>query len=150
MSGHRGVHNESPIYQNSRQMCRDQSRYAPSPWKTSLQCNDVSHWLCAYLDWSLYMNATSADDSFEIHEVEVPWNIIPRMDRRSHTGCSPSLFWVGIPTIGCCGMWLLIHAVTLTHLPLDKMAAISQTIFHMYFDEWKVLYSDYIFIEVCS
>ena len=32
---------------------RDQSRYAPSQWETSLQCNDVSHWLGAYLDWSL-------------------------------------------------------------------------------------------------
>ena len=32
---------------------RDQSRYVPSPWETSLQCNDVSHWLGAYLDWSL-------------------------------------------------------------------------------------------------
>ena len=32
---------------------RDQPRYAPSQWKTSLQCNDVSHWMGAYLDWSL-------------------------------------------------------------------------------------------------
>ena len=31
---------------------RDQSRYTPSQWETSLQCNDVSHWLGAYLDWS--------------------------------------------------------------------------------------------------
>ena len=29
---------------------RDQSRYAPNQWETSLQCNDVSHWLGAYLD----------------------------------------------------------------------------------------------------
>ena len=32
---------------------RDQSRNAPSQWHTSLHCNDVSHWLDAYLDWSL-------------------------------------------------------------------------------------------------
>ena len=32
----------------------DQSRYAPSPWETSLHCNDVSHWLRAYLDWSYW------------------------------------------------------------------------------------------------
>ena len=32
---------------------RDLSRYAPSPWEASLYCNDVSHWLGAYLDWSL-------------------------------------------------------------------------------------------------
>ena len=37
---------KSPLY-------RDQSRYAPSQWETSLQCNDVSHWLGAFLDWSL-------------------------------------------------------------------------------------------------
>ena len=33
---------------------RDQSRCAPSQCETSLQCNDVSHWLGAYLDWSLH------------------------------------------------------------------------------------------------
>ena len=33
---------------------RDQSRYAPSQWETSLHCNDVSQWLGAYLDWSLF------------------------------------------------------------------------------------------------
>ena len=31
----------------------DQSRYAPSQWEKSLQCNNVSHWLGAYLDWFL-------------------------------------------------------------------------------------------------
>ena len=29
------------------------SQYAPSQWDTSLHCNDASHWLGAYLDWSL-------------------------------------------------------------------------------------------------
>ena len=33
--------------------CRDQSRYAPIQWETSLHCNDVFHWLGAYLGWSL-------------------------------------------------------------------------------------------------
>ena len=32
---------------------RDQSRYASSQWETSLHCNDISHWLGAYLDCSL-------------------------------------------------------------------------------------------------
>ena len=36
--------------------CRNQSRYAPSQSETLLQCNDISHWLGAYLDWSLMMN----------------------------------------------------------------------------------------------
>ena len=35
--------------------CMDQSRYGPSQWETSLHCNDVSHWLDAYLDWSLQL-----------------------------------------------------------------------------------------------
>ena len=34
---------------------RDQSRYAPNQWEMTLQCNDVSHWLGAYLDWSLFI-----------------------------------------------------------------------------------------------
>ena len=33
---------------------RDQSRFAPSQWEMSLHCNGVSHWLGAYLDWSLH------------------------------------------------------------------------------------------------
>ena len=36
--------------------CRNQSRYVPSQWETSLQCNDVSHWLGAYLNRSLHMH----------------------------------------------------------------------------------------------
>ena len=36
-----------------RHHSRDQSRYVPSQWETSLQCNDLSHWLGAYLESSL-------------------------------------------------------------------------------------------------
>ena len=32
---------------------REQSWYAPSQWESPLQCNGVSHWLFAHLDWSL-------------------------------------------------------------------------------------------------
>ena len=32
----------------------NQSVYAPSQWETSLHCNNVSHWLGAYLYWSPY------------------------------------------------------------------------------------------------
>ena len=42
---------------------QDQSRYAPSQWEMSLQCNDISHWLSAYLDWSL--------QSFVVHHFVV-------------------------------------------------------------------------------
>ena len=38
----------------------------------------------------------------------------------------------------------------LTHLPLDKMVAISQTIFSNIFSWMKCLYFDYNFAEVCS
>ena len=33
---------------------RDQSRYVPSQWETSLHCNNISHWLGTNLDWSLH------------------------------------------------------------------------------------------------
>ena len=39
----------------------------------------------------------------------------------------------------------------LTHLPLDKMTAISQRqYFEMHFREWKSWYLDKNFTEVCS
>ena len=42
------------IFRMSALGCNTQgSVYAPSQWETLLQCNDVSHWLGAYLDWSL-------------------------------------------------------------------------------------------------
>ena len=37
----------------------------------------------------------------------------------------------------------------LTHLPVDKMAAISQTTYSNEFTWIESLYFDYIFIEVC-
>ena len=43
------------VWYKSLYINRDQSKYAPSQWETSLQCNDVSHWLGANLDWSLYI-----------------------------------------------------------------------------------------------
>ena len=39
---------------------------------------------------------------------------------------------------------------TLTHLPLNKMAAISQTTFSNAFSWMKILYFDSNFTEVCS
>ena len=38
----------------------------------------------------------------------------------------------------------------LTHLPLDKMAAISQMTFSNAFHEWKILCVDSNFTEICS
>ena len=38
-----------------------QSRYAPIQWETSLQWNDVSHWLGAYLDWPLFVRKVYRD-----------------------------------------------------------------------------------------
>ena len=35
-------------------MSRDQSTCVPNQWQTLLHCNDISHWLGAYLDWSLH------------------------------------------------------------------------------------------------
>ena len=36
----------------------DQSRYVPSQWEMSLQNNDISHWLCSYLAWSLFLGSS--------------------------------------------------------------------------------------------
>ena len=43
----------SKLKQDSLERIRDQSSYAPSQWAMSLQCKDASHWLGAYLGWSL-------------------------------------------------------------------------------------------------
>ena len=32
---------------------RADTRFAPNQWETALLCNDVSHWLGAYLEWAL-------------------------------------------------------------------------------------------------
>ena len=34
-------------------LCMDYSVYAPSQWEMVLPCNNVSHWLDAYTEWSL-------------------------------------------------------------------------------------------------
>ena len=51
---------------------RDQSRYAPSEWETSLWCNDISHWLSAYLDWSLRLWLIV--ESLSIDEANLLWS----------------------------------------------------------------------------
>ena len=47
-------------------ICRDHSGCAPNPWKTTLHCNVVSHWLGIYTKWSLYMVASRHDNTFLI------------------------------------------------------------------------------------
>ena len=42
---------------------RVDSRFAPSQWETVLLCNDVSHWLGASLESSLWVNITPFDKS---------------------------------------------------------------------------------------
>ena len=34
---------------------RDHSLYAPSQWEMTLHCNVISHWLGAYMKWSLWL-----------------------------------------------------------------------------------------------
>ena len=41
----------------------------------------------------------------------------------------------------------MLRVKPLTHLPLNKMAAISQMIFSVHFCEWKVLYFDQISLK---
>ena len=52
-SRHTAIFNPSLTTISHLHYPRDLFRYAPSPWETSLHCNDVSHWLGAYLDSSL-------------------------------------------------------------------------------------------------
>ena len=40
---------------------RDHFVYTHSQWETTLQCNVVSHWLCAYTKWSLCVQANNTD-----------------------------------------------------------------------------------------
>ena len=60
------------LYRSSS-WCREQSRYIPSQWETLLQCNDISHWLGTYLDWSLFMwwPFISAQVSHPCHKIHV-------------------------------------------------------------------------------
>ena len=57
--------------------CWDQSRYAPSQWETSLHCNDVSHWLSPYLDWSLQCNVWPATGALTVHLSNISSTIFP-------------------------------------------------------------------------
>ena len=57
---------------------RDQSRYVPSQWEASLQCNDASHWQGTRLSWSLFglMSSTCQTNDasyFTSHK----WNMSP-------------------------------------------------------------------------
>ena len=40
---------------SSHGTCRGHFRCTPSQWEPLLHCNDVSHWLGAHLDWTMYM-----------------------------------------------------------------------------------------------
>ena len=78
---------------------RDQSRYASSQWETSLQCNDVSHWLGAYLDWSLaFLHYIDRDRS---RYMPSQWETLSQCNDVSH--------WLGtyllIPALDHSGKW---------------------------------------------
>ena len=47
---------------------RDHFRCAPSQWWTTLQCNIISHWLGAYIKWSLLLNQWPLGDVAIIFE----------------------------------------------------------------------------------
>ena len=51
---------------------RDQSRYAHSQWETLSHCNNVSHWLGAYLDLSLKRHCWFWYHWFSISKVDLP------------------------------------------------------------------------------
>ena len=55
-------------------------------------------------------------------------------------------WWIYTLVFLTCGSWLIL----LTHLPLDKMGAISQTVSWNAFHEWKISYFYSNFTEICS
>ena len=69
---------------------RDQSRNAPSQWESSLQCNDVYHWLCAYLEWSLHQSNVRVLRGFAVLLAELPYFLLRtlRWRHNDHGGVS--------------------------------------------------------------
>ena len=51
---------------------RDQPKYAPSQWEPSLQCNDVSHWVGAYLDW--FLQGPVMQKAFPCYDITITRN----------------------------------------------------------------------------
>ena len=92
---------------NNRNIFRVDSRLAPSQWETLLQSNAVSHWLGANLESTLYFAM------IKLRVMSVTLSTIQEI-------------FVYLRFI----FLLIWHwSLRLTHLPLDEMAAISQTIF---------------------
>ena len=90
------------------QCTQEQSMYTPlSQWEPSLQCNNVFHWLGAYLDWSLCTGCKphwKMIQSFLIafkeqrnpfvewqYLNEILWKQMPELPARTRYGC---LSWV--------------------------------------------------------
>ena len=46
-------------------LIRVQFWYAPTQWKTLLHCNDISHWLISYLDWSLLISGHNGNEELK-------------------------------------------------------------------------------------
>ena len=71
------------------------SRYAPSQWETSLLCNDVAHWLGAYLDRSLHDGAVGIGDLCDMHLCKRPSYLFHgnryTLRRRHYNETAPSL-----------------------------------------------------------
>ena len=107
---------------------RDQSRYVPSQWETSLQCNDISHWLGEHLDWSLrlcwwwYFNSSKPEPRFSIKMWSYQY-------RKSHCG-HKTVIRLSYPDMG--------YPILLTHWGWDKMDAIFQTRFSNGFSWMKM------------
>ena len=53
------VHSHTVSLAYKYMWCRADSRFAPSQWETALLCNDVSHWLGASLESSLWCRVLS-------------------------------------------------------------------------------------------
>ena len=84
---------------------RDQSRYVPNQWESSLHCNDVSHWLSAYLNWSCCIEISS----FMMWFLRAIWIISWTADHKI------------MLTYLCCHHWFLLEIINVFVMALNLL-----------------------------
>ena len=161
VSSSRNCHQGSmPCHTQDCAACvRADSRFAPSQWEMVLLCKDVSHWLgtnlesallCAWQQVRLWMSSQFSL-AWDIAAIWT-WLLIALVPRWHVWSGQTSLYWESWQTKGwkhCDGgegqsvmrnknYWLHLISIV-THLYLDKMAAILQMIYLDAFTRMKSL-----------
>ena len=129
---------------------RADCRLAPSQWETSLQSNTVSNWLGANLESALQYY----DPAYQcINFSRLQWIFWYLLNEIQSLKYWRYLNWAPNATriyFNFSSLLEMFSSNSLTHLPLDKRTPIPRRHFEMYFHEWKILYFDSNFTEVCS